>query len=99
MIVGSSRTLMSGETHRSKRGKKQVMSTLVTRKKTIHGGVPVVTGTRVPVSVLVPYAFEKNGITRAKAEYPDLTIRQIVAAWEYAEKKIFDSVHDAPSQI
>ncbi len=75
------------------------MSPLIARKRTVHGGAPVIAGTRIPVSVLVPFTFEKNGLQRARQEYPLLTERQIVAAWEYAEKMIFESVHDTPAKV
>lgn len=75
------------------------MATLIARKKTVHGGVPVVAGTRVPVSVLVSYSFEKDGLREAKSEYPQLTTRQILAAWKFAAQQLDTSVHDAPQKV
>jgi uncharacterized protein (DUF433 family) len=72
---------------------------MISRKKTIQGGVPVIAGTRVPVSVLIGYSFEIDGLKRAKSEYPQLTTHQILAAWTYAQQKLLSSVHGSLTEV
>ena len=75
------------------------MTAMIQRKQTVHGGVAVIRGTRIPVPVLAAYSFEKNGLARAKEDYPQLTSTQILAAWEYAAKHLHTSAHDAAAKI
>jgi uncharacterized protein (DUF433 family) len=75
------------------------MSPLITKKRTIQGGTPVITGTRVPVSVLISYTFYKNGLQKARNEYPQLTEKQILAAWEFTADKLGRKLHGSAAKV
>jgi uncharacterized protein (DUF433 family) len=60
-------------------------SRLVTRKRGVCGGVPIVARTRIPIWVLV--RARQAGIADAELllDYPQLSRRHLKAAWTYAE--------------
>ena len=75
------------------------MTPLISRKKTVHGGVAVIAGTRIPVAVLVSYAFEPDGLNRAQRDYPQLSSKHIQAAWDYAATQLGRAGHGTPAKV
>jgi len=60
-------------------------SRLVTRKRGVCGGVPILARTRIPIWVLV--RARRSGISEAELllDYPQLSRKHLKAAWAYAE--------------
>lgn len=64
------------------------MSERVTSNPRIYGGKPIITGTRIPVSVilnLLAHGYDVEGVVTA---YPDLTPADVRAALSFAEKNL-----------
>jgi uncharacterized protein (DUF433 family) len=72
---------------RTKAGLQTVVgsSSLVTRKRGVCGGVPIVATTRIPIWVLV--RARRSGLSDADLllDYPQLKRRHLKAVWAYAE--------------
>lgn len=68
-------------------------TTYIESKSGILGGIPVVTGTRIPVSQLLRLLSQGYGIKEVKQHYPQLSLRTIKgvisAIAEDAEKGSF----------
>jgi uncharacterized protein (DUF433 family) len=60
-------------------------SRLVTRKRGVCGGAPIIARTRIPIWILV--RARQSGISEADLliDYPQLSQRHLKAAWAYAE--------------
>ena len=54
----------------------------------ICNGKPVITGTRIPVTVILDQMIEVGSIENVHALYPELERRQIVAALQYCHSVI-----------
>lgn len=50
----------------------------------IMGGVPCITGTRIPVATIVGLVAEGLSVEKIVAEYPQLTAADVRAALEFA---------------
>ena len=61
--------------------------TKITNSKTILGGKPRISGTRISVDVVANYLTHGYGIKEIRADYPHLSKNQIVVALKYLEKK------------
>lgn len=59
----------------------------IIRTKTILGGKPRISGTRISVDLIGSYIAAGYGIREIKRDYPHLTKDQIVIALEYLEKR------------
>jgi uncharacterized protein (DUF433 family) len=61
------------------------VSDRVSKTPGIQGGDACITGTRIPVWVLVNYCRLGGSETDLLGAYPSLTLEDLKAAWDYAE--------------
>lgn len=68
------------------------MNERVTSNPHVYGGKPIISGTRIPVSVILNLLAHGYDAARVVTEYPDLTPEDVRAALSYAEKQIRGAV-------
>ena len=59
----------------------------IVKTKSVLGGKPRISGTRISVDLIVSYVSSGYGIKEIKRDYPHLTREQIAAALAYIEKR------------
>lgn len=66
------------------------MLSIIVKRKDILGGVPVIRGTRVPVSAVASawINLDKPSTAKVQEVYPDLTDKEIQGAKNYLQKKL-----------
>ena len=62
--------------------------TAIVNSKGILGGKPRISGTRMSVDVISNYLTHGYGTKEIKKDYPHLTDDQIIAAFDYLDKKV-----------
>lgn len=62
------------------------MSKIVSTKSVL-GGKPRISGTRISINVIADYISAGYGISQIKEDYPHLTKEQITSALYYIEKR------------
>jgi uncharacterized protein (DUF433 family) len=60
----------------------------ITRDPAILAGKPVITGTRIPVAVILEYLAHNPDFDDLVADYPRLTMDDVKAALEYAQRLV-----------
>lgn len=64
------------------------MDERVTMNPRIYGGKPVISGTRIPVSVILNLLAHGYDVERVVTAYPDLTPEDVRAALSFAERHL-----------
>jgi uncharacterized protein (DUF433 family) len=62
------------------------------------GGVPVFTGTRVPVRILFEHLIESNGIDVFLKDFPGVTREQVMAVLEFSQEAVDKQSPHSPRQ-
>ena len=65
---------------------------VISRNSDVMGGVPVFTGTRVPVKTLLDYLEAGDSIDEFLAGFPSVTRLQVIAFLEQAKDRLVESV-------
>jgi uncharacterized protein (DUF433 family) len=68
----------------------------ITRDPAILAGKPVIKGTRIPVQVILEYLAHNPDFDELFADYPRLTMDDVKAALEYAQRLVQTEATLAP---
>ena len=68
---------------------------LITRDKEILGGIPVFTGTRVPVKTLFDYFENGHALDEFLDDFPTVKIDHAVAVLELMREKLLEQAHES----
>ena len=73
---------------------KKMNNEFVQRSKDILGGVPVFTGTRVPIQNLIDYLEAGDSIDTFLEDFPTVKKEQAIRALEFAKIKILEFAYE-----
>lgn len=67
---------------------------LITRDREILGGIPVFTGTRVPVKTLFDYLTQGHPLDEFLDDFPSVPHKQALAVLEFMKKELLEYAHE-----
>jgi uncharacterized protein (DUF433 family) len=68
---------------------------LITRDKEILGGIPVFTGTRVPVKTLFDYLENGHALDEFLEDFPTVKVDHAVSVLEFIKEKLLEQAHES----